>query len=501
MLARRGISRSASRLLLVSALAAAASPAPAGPDGPDPDDDLPRLDSVAVAEGQTGDSLRYVGAFEVLLSPRSRLLDVVAWPFERVVQPVVDLAIAPFVPPLEYFFDHDVPQRAFELVSFGEKRNVVAFPYLALGGGSTSRWGATYLQHSVASPRRYSVGLNAEQMVDLDWTADAKFSLLLPGNRARWKTRFHAVGERDRAYYGTDGFKVLHSDSSFSWTNGIYWSIGPFDMGVDAQFAAHRYRTDPDVHAKSFAPYEGIRSEEEKLDRLLAAGLHDDFDEWSFAATIGSDGLESPYAATRGTRWSASARYGVPEDYGEYLLTTVRLEHALLLGRNRYELTRKENRDNKRYLRKFSFDDAVEFLRPSQFRRLYLERKVLVNYVSWKRRFSLGDDPAPFVSRPGLGRHTPLRYYPANRFRGQGALSWTMEYRWPVILKVDGVFFDEYGYVYPGEERFLDGELHNSWGVGVRVRNPDFYFFRAQVAVHGLDGVSFLMTIAPEFWR
>jgi len=68
-------------------------------------------------------------------------------------------------------------------------------------------------------------------------------------------------------------------------------------------------------------------------------------------------------------------------------------------------------------------------------------------------------------------------------------------------MMVDGVFFNEFGYYYPGEERIFEGALRNSWGFGVRVRRPNFYFFRAQFAFNGTDGVALVVTIRPEYWR
>ncbi len=491
----------------VLAFSALAVPAVAEEGGPEAAEDLrgEGLRTEADLEGgepeALSDTLEASNGIKLLLESRSVALDLVAWPFEHVVQPLLGAALSPFVPPLEYFFDEDVPERATRLVTFGKEKNVQAFPYLVIRSGASSAFGAAYMQHSPSSPRRYDFSVKLERAVDLDWTADAAGFLLLPGDFLRYRTKFNLRRERDTRFYAQDGFNLLVSDSSWSWRNGLSWKIGSVSMSADAIWTAHRNRTDEEVHERSYKRYEGNLWAEQHYLSLLERGLHDNYGEWAFSGTVGQNFLESSHAPTKGFRWEFGTKWGMPEGYGEYLLFSGKFEHALLLGKKHYELSRKEHRENLRYFRKFSFDDAVRLLDPAEMQRLYLERKVLVNYVSWRRLVQMDDERAPFDATPAVGKTTPLRGYDGSRFRGVSALTWTLEYRFPLIRKVDGVFFDEYAYLYPGEEEFADGKVRNSWGLGVRVRNPEFYFFRAQLAFHGFDGIAFLMTIAPEFWR
>ena len=79
-------------------------------------------------------------------------------------------------------------------------------------------------------------------------------------------------------------------------------------------------------------------------------------------------------------------------------------------------------------------------------------------------------------------------------------MSFSCEYRWPVDRFVDGVLFDEYAVIAPTfGSWFTKGRLYNSWGFGVRVRQPNLYLFRVQLGFHGLHGVNLVITIAPEF--
>jgi outer membrane protein assembly factor BamA len=78
-------------------------------------------------------------------------------------------------------------------------------------------------------------------------------------------------------------------------------------------------------------------------------------------------------------------------------------------------------------------------------------------------------------------------------------MSFSVEYRWPVDRLVDGVIFDEYALIAPKIDKWSLYHYYNSWGFGIRVRQPDLYPFRLQFGFHGLHGVNLIMTIAPEF--
>ena len=105
---------------------------------------------------------------------------------------------------------------------------------------------------------------------------------------------------------------------------------------------------------------------------------------------------------------------------------------------------------------------------------------------------------APHNAFITLNARSPLRGY-SDKWTTHNLMSLSMEYRWPVDRLVDGVLFDEYALIAPKIDKWSLDHYYNSWGFGIRVRQPNLYLFRLQFGFHGLHGVNLIMTIAPEF--
>jgi outer membrane protein assembly factor BamA len=95
----------------------------------------------------------------------------------------------------------------------------------------------------------------------------------------------------------------------------------------------------------------------------------------------------------------------------------------------------------------------------------------------------------PMYGLQALGNGTPLRAYPGSRYRNYAVAAASGEYRFPILRIMDGMFFNEYGVFGRSMDRldFVDN-LRNSWGFGVRVRQPDMFLFRLEVAFNGVSG-------------
>lgn len=437
------------------------------------------------------------------LRTRATLTAVIAWPFEKVVQPAFGALLMPLEPPLEYFFDHDVPERAVELFSFGSQKNILIYPFFSISSGTGSTYGLAYRQEAKSSPSRYSFGGSFEQSVDLDRTWSGEASLLLPFDFARLGVVGTQRNDKARTFYlPQGGAPLLYSDSSsyLKGTLDFFFPLG-WSLSLEMERGWRQFKTPREVILSSRKEGVDLNRFNETIEDVEKQGLYKDYEEKLYKLSFGHNTLESRFAPTSGTKWQLSALISDPSILSPYLLLSGRIERALLLGKQRYELTREEHRKKQRYLRHFSFDDAMKYLNPDQFQRIYLERKVLTNYLAWHRVIALEDGAIPIMAHPSLGRSSPLRAYDFRQFADRSTLLWSLEYRWPLLMMVDGVFFNEFGYYYPGEERIFEGALRNSWGFGVRVRRPNFYFFRAQFAFNGTDGVALVVTIRPEYWR
>ena len=92
----------------------------------------------------------------------------------------------------------------------------------------------------------------------------------------------------------------------------------------------------------------------------------------------------------------------------------------------------------------------------------------------------------------------PLRGYTRDYF-AYNMVGLSCEYRWPLVDMVDGVVFNEYGLFGRSWNEPQLKNLRNSWGFGIRMREPDQFFSRMEIGFHGLDGFAITLTINPEF--
>lgn len=80
----------------------------------------------------------------------------------------------------------------------------------------------------------------------------------------------------------------------------------------------------------------------------------------------------------------------------------------------------------------------------------------------------------PLSQRFTMGGSDTLRGYEDAQFRGNSMLKATLEYRFPIVKKVQGVLFTDNGYAWDKrhEDEFDMGLLKNSYGVGLRINSP-----------------------------
>ena len=94
----------------------------------------------------------------------------------------------------------------------------------------------------------------------------------------------------------------------------------------------------------------------------------------------------------------------------------------------------------------------------------------------WALNLGVGyaDGDMPLSQRFSMGGSDTLRGYEDDQFRGNSMLKATLEYRFPIVKKVQGVLFTDNGYAW--DNRFQDdfdfGLIKNSFGVGLRINSP-----------------------------
>lgn len=84
------------------------------------------------------------------------------------------------------------------------------------------------------------------------------------------------------------------------------------------------------------------------------------------------------------------------------------------------------------------------------------------------------DGDMPLSQRFSMGGSDTLRGYEDDQFRGNSMLRATLEYRFPIVKKVQGVLFTDNGYAWDKrhEDEFDLGLIKNSFGVGLRINSP-----------------------------
>ena len=81
----------------------------------------------------------------------------------------------------------------------------------------------------------------------------------------------------------------------------------------------------------------------------------------------------------------------------------------------------------------------------------------------------------PLSQRFALGGSDTLRGYKDDQFKGNSMLRASLEYRVPIIKKVEGVLFSDGGYAWSkdyDERNFALGDMKYSMGLGLRVNSP-----------------------------
>ena len=94
----------------------------------------------------------------------------------------------------------------------------------------------------------------------------------------------------------------------------------------------------------------------------------------------------------------------------------------------------------------------------------------------WALNLGLGyyDCDMTVFKRLYMGGSDTLRGYEDDQFRGNSMVKATLEYRFPIVKKVQGVLFTDNGYAWDKrhEDDFDFGLLKNSYGVGLRINSP-----------------------------
>ena len=110
----------------------------------------------------------------------------------------------------------------------------------------------------------------------------------------------------------------------------------------------------------------------------------------------------------------------------------------------------------------------------------------------------LSGDEVPFFDLPTLGGSRDLRGFRSDRFRGNGALIFTAEYRYPMWDVLDVTLFMDQGQVFNNFSDIAFDRFEPSYGFGVHLLTAKGLAFRAEMAFSS-ETSRYILSITPTF--
>lgn len=430
------------------------------------------------------------------------ILEIATWPLENVLAPGVEFLTYPTQPPIRYFLEENVIDRATGLFQFGAQQDLSIYPTLSLAAGTSSRTGVTvrdgspfgrdreqlnaYFSYFVNGDYRLRAFLTAKQLGDTRLNGKVAFSF----NRLN-SAKFYQPGVNTLFYHAFD--------SESYEAEADYPVIGRARIRAGFTLLNNRFGEAPpaiaDQPGNTLDP--GFFGSDTGFDPSGSyRGLTQSFNDRIWRIGVTRDTRTNEHIPLDGGRLDASWHFhdaDLDHDFHEW---NARYTAYFKLGTERYELTAREERQRGG----MSVDRFLKELEYERLRASIFSRKVLVFQIHAARSYELPGNSMPVYGLQSLGNATPLRAYAGSRYRHYAVTAASAEYRFPMLRIMDGTIFNEYGVFGPSMARLdLRDNLRNSWGFGVRVRRPDMFLFRIEAAFHGFSGAVLNATADTPF--
>lgn len=429
-------------------------------------------------------------------------LQLITWPIETLLIPVIRVITYPTHEPIRYFLDENVIDRTRSLVSYGQREQLQIYPTLSLAPGTGSRTGVTLRENALFGRKTERLVAYALYYVNGDYkvrtyvTANKILGTSFGGKISAYMVRMKNVSVNMPVI---DSFFV-YSDTSEQYQFELQHPLfSGFSVRATLGLRPSRMsplRTMPPGIAGSYKPlsdffrnpngdtlnlgYRGIG--QSFLDRSLGIGLTRDTRN-NENITLTGDWLD--------LGWNyhdvgfGHSFYDWGGQYTKYFQ----------LGHERYEITAAEERKRGT----LSVEKFLEQLDYEKLRAGMFSRKVVVVHLFAGQSVEVPGNHMPVYALQTLGNDTPLRGYQGSRFRDYTVAAFSTEYRFPLLRLMDGNLFNEYGVIGRSWDKIDYLDFKNSWGFGIHVRRPDIFLFRLEIGIHGLSGVMINMSVDAPF--
>jgi outer membrane protein assembly factor BamA len=449
----------------------------------------------ANAQDSTGaDSAASDGSSTVInIKNRDAFLAVISWPFVHIIQPTVEFLIYPIIPTLIYISRENLIEKGQNLITYGDRKQILFYPLINAKIGSSSNVGFAY-RHEELFLENDVVNLSPHLYINADWDVALNYRK----NKISGSSVFTELGARHRAL-GSNSFRdpetatYYYADSSVFLLLAAGFNVfGNWNLRFSLE--THFLRFDlPNLN-------ETIYYEPEVLDR----GFYQRFNSFPLTLSFSHNTLDVPYAATRGGKFSVGYSYVPVTSYNSssghnYHVLDSRFVHYFLLGDKSYAMTVAESEANRERLKNLTLKEAFEMFNPINVKEEILDRRVLIAQIKARYMIEENKGKAPFIAMGSLGDNFPLRAYSSGTFTAPLVAGISTEYRWPIDRYADALIFNEYGIYGHDFGSLSTSNLRNSYGFGFRIRTPRFFITRFALAFHGLHGVALVFTTRPEY--
>ena len=264
-------------------------------------------------------------------SNSTSFIEIISWPFIHIIQPVFGMLVYPVAAPLHYAVDNGVADKAVDLITFGENRNILIYPMFNLKPGSSSMIGLCYRHRNLFQQGGYGV-FEGHYYANSDFDIKLRYSKQgLFGKKLYGSTSFNMYMDRDNGYT-LPGTKVSfdQADTTYSFSAQLSFPI------TESRNLNFSFGTEFVYHKADFTD-----TKDSVLDDpvypIEDRGLYQSHFEIPFYANLVFDNLDVPYAPSRGQRFSISASYVFTGKYGgisadDFALAGVNRSEALKDG-------------------------------------------------------------------------------------------------------------------------------------------------------------------------
>lgn len=427
------------------------------------------------------------------------VLSAVMWPIEKVVTPMGRVLFLPLEEPALYADREEITDRGVRLVQLDSSGATMLYPTMVMDGGPGSRLGGTFINRTLLGEGSYT-RLAGAYTISQDWYGSLAFSTPGMGPRGIHPNLRFSAGHGGGLSVWVPGDARIGSGRTAGTVRedrqnaeaGVSGSLGRFG-GAEVLLRFGRKNVgDPVQKASMFDSIPDLPWFEHG-DRGIAGGE----ETWlspGFVWGMGNVNLEG--TPSEGGKQSVALFRTFDRGGGDAVLFNFDMTRYFLIGEERYAY-RKGDLDP--YL-KLSPATVLSLLDPSTLRKRLTQRRILALQISARRMWEIEPtrDPVSYFHFPAYGGDAPARAYSGRRLMDHAVMGGSLEYRWPIWRYIDGAIFTELAWAGSDWWRVNNTGFAPGWGLGLRVRTPNQFLFRGQLA-YGLEGPAALVTVSPEF--